>query len=152
MTHDIIKHHLTVCNCGKPDQCACIYRRCIIDKKVYHSLLYARRNSTISFFVQYYINQVGSSFGKIRYFFTANNNTFAVIDHHEIKKKFSNLFVSTSYYELLRKSIDSFFYVVYSESSTVHCVPITLIRNHCIIFEMSNCIIVTPISAYGEHD
>ena len=151
MTHDIIEHHLVVCNCGKLDQCVHTYRRCIIDTKVYHSLIYTRRNSTISFFVQYYTNQGDSNFGKIRYFFTSNNDTFAVIDHHEIKKKFSN-FISTSYCELLRKSIDSFFYVLYFESSVVHCVPIALIRNHCIIFEMNNCIIASPISGYGEHN
>ncbi|CAF4978365.1 unnamed protein product, partial [Rotaria magnacalcarata] len=97
MTHDITQHHLTVWNCGSFDQCLRIYRRCVIDKKVYHSLIYTRRNSTISFFVQYYTNQGDPSFA-------------------------------------------------------VHCVPIALIRNHCIIFEMNNCIIGTPISAYGEHD
>ncbi|CAF3601711.1 unnamed protein product [Rotaria socialis] len=62
MTHDIIQHHLTV----------------------YHSLIYTRRNSTISFLVQYYTNQGDPSFGKIRYFFTSNNKTYAVIDHHEV--------------------------------------------------------------------
>ena len=120
MTHDIIEHHLVVCNCGKLDQCLRTCRRCIIDTKVYHSLIYTRRNSTISFFVQYYTNQDDSNFGKIRYFFTSNNDTFAVIDHRESKKKFSNFFISTSYCELLRKSLDSFFYVLYSESSVVH--------------------------------
>lgn len=70
MTHDLIQHHLTVCNCDKPDHCARIYRRCIADKKVYHSLIYTRRNATVSFFVQYHTKQGDSSFGKIRYFFT----------------------------------------------------------------------------------
>ncbi|CAF3190019.1 unnamed protein product, partial [Rotaria socialis] len=84
MTHDIIQHHLTVCNCGNFDQCLRIYRRCVIDKNVYHSLIYTRRNSTISFLVQYYTNQGDPSFGKIRYFFTSNNKTYAVIDHHEV--------------------------------------------------------------------
>ncbi|CAF4578955.1 unnamed protein product, partial [Rotaria socialis] len=79
MTHDIIQHHLTVCNCGNFDQCLRIYRRCVIDKNVYHSLIYTRRNSTISFLVQYYTNQGDPSFGKIRYFFTSNNKTYAII-------------------------------------------------------------------------
>ncbi|CAF1295528.1 unnamed protein product [Rotaria sordida] len=152
MIHDVTQCHLMTCSCDKPEQCIRVYRRCMIDKRIYHSLIYSRRNSTVSFFIQYNRNQDDSNFGKIRYFFTSNNETFAVIEHHEIKNKFSQFFNLTSYYDLLRKSIDSFFYVLYSKAFSLHYVPITSIRNHCIIFEMTDYIIVTPISVYGEHD
>ena len=141
-----------VCSCNKSDQCVRIYRRCVIDKKAYRSLIYSRRNSTINFFVQYYQKEENSNFEKIRYFFTPNNETFAVIDHYEVKNKFSEFFISTSYYELLRKSIDSFFYVLYSHTSKVYCVPMSFIKNHCIIFEMVDYVIVNPLSVYSKHD
>ena len=127
-TQDIIQHHRMVCRCNKPDQCVRIYRRCVVDKKVYHSLVYSRRNSTISFFVQYYQKQENSNFGKIRYFYISNNETFAVIDHYEVKNKFSEFFISTSYYELLRRFIDPFFYARYSHTSEVYCVSMSFIK------------------------
>lgn len=152
MVQDIIQSHRMICNCDKLDQCVHIFRRCVIDRKMYHSLIYSRRNSTISYFVQYYEKQEDCKFGKIRYFFTSNDKTFAVIDHYKVKNNFSEFFISTPYYKLLRKSINTFFHVLSSHSSSVNCVPVALIRNHCIIFEMTNYIIVTPLSAYDEHD
>ncbi len=148
---DISQHHLLVCGCDKPYQCVQVFRRCIIDKKVYHSLIYSRRNSTISYFVQYYENNE-INIGKIKLFFTSNNGEYALIEHHGIKTKFSDFFKSSSYYKLLCKSIDYFFFVLYSHTSLVHCVPISSIENYCVVFEKNHHMIVTPLSIYYEHD
>ncbi|CAF1278892.1 unnamed protein product [Rotaria sordida] len=149
---DIHQHHLIVCGCDKPYQCVQVFRRCMIDKKVYHSLIYFRRNSSISYFVQYRQNQNGINFGKIKFFFTSNHGRYAFIEHHEIKTKFSKFFKSSSYYDLLCKSIDYFFFVLHSSVSSTHCVPISSIENYCIVFENTHHIIVTPLSIDYEHD
>ncbi len=150
--HDINQHHLIVCGCDKPYQCVVVFRRCVIAEKVYHSLIYSRRNSTVSYFVQYRKNQNDINFGKIKLFFTSNNQKYALIEHHGIKTKFSNFIKSSSYYGLLCKSIDYFFFVLYSDTSTIHCIPISSIENYCVVFEKTDHIIVTPLSISYEHD
>jgi hypothetical protein len=152
LLNDINQHHLLVCGCNKPYQCVLVFCRCIIDRKTYHSLIYSRRNSTISYFVQYRQNGNDINFGKIKCFFTTNSGKYALIEHHGIKTKFSNFFESSSYYDLLRKSIDYFFFVLYFHVSAVHCIPISCIENYCIVFEKNHHIIVTPLSVYYEHD
>ncbi|CAF1134088.1 unnamed protein product [Adineta steineri] len=57
MLRDIHRHHLNMCGCDKPDECVRIFRRCLIDRKMYHSLIYFRRNLSVSYFVQYHNKQ-----------------------------------------------------------------------------------------------
>ena len=149
---DIHQHHLTICGCDRPYHCVQLFRRCIIDKRVYHSLIYSRRNSSISYFVQYRQSQSGIGFGKIKFFLTLNCEKYALIEHYEIKNKFSEFFRSSFYYHSLRKSIDFFFFVLYSSASSTHCVPISSIENYCIVFQKTPHIIVTPLSIDYEHD
>lgn len=119
---------------------------------MFHSLIYTRRNSTTSFFVQYRYNGTDYNFGKIRLFFTLKEDTFALIEHHSVQKKFSDFFLCSKYHELLRKSIDVFFFVLMPQLSALRCVSINEIENHCICFQFLNSIIVTPLSVSHEHD
>jgi hypothetical protein len=152
INNDVYQYHLIICGCDKLHQCVLVYRRCIIDQQLFHSLIYSRRNSTVSYFVQYRGAQNQTLFGKIRFFFALKNQTFAFIEHHSVKKQFSDFFSSASYHDLLCKSVDYFFYVLHPQFLSTQCVPITEIEKHCIIFEMEDQIIVTPLSVYNEHD
>ncbi|CAF1205337.1 unnamed protein product [Adineta steineri] len=150
--NDINQHHLMVCSCNKPYQCIQIFRRCMVDKKIYHSLIYSRRKSSVSYFVQYRQNQYDNCFGKIKFFFTINNENYAVIENHEVKTKFSQFFKSSSYYNLLAKTIDYFFFVLCTSVSSIQCVSLSSIENYCIVFENIHHFIVTPLSIDYEHD
>lgn len=119
---------------------------------MFHSLSYNRLNSTLNYFVQYQYDDSAVNFGKVQYFFSLKKEHFAIIDHHAIESKFSGFIRSSPYYELLVKSIDDFFFVLFTQSTQSHCVPVNSIVNHCVCFETSNQIIVTPLSYSYEHD
>lgn len=146
------QYHLSVCGCENPEQCVIIFRRCIIDGKMFHSLLYTRRGSTVSYFVRYRHHPNENSFGKIHFFFSFKEETFALIENHSAKDKFSHFFSHSRYSQLLSKSIDSFYCVLSKDFSSMHCVSVNSIENHCIVFERPDCLLVTPLSTYHEHD
>lgn len=146
------RYHASYCGCTEPDHCVSIYERCVIRKKMYHSLIYVRRNSTISYFVQYRCGGTNFNFGKIQFFFTSKQETFALIEDQVMEKHFSDFFSSSPYYHILRKPIDSFYFVLSSKSSALRCIPVSSIENHCLCFEFLNSNIVTPLSLCYEHD
>ncbi|CAF4344652.1 unnamed protein product [Rotaria socialis] len=61
--------HNALCSCDKIDQCISIYRRCRLKHMVYHSLLYRRRGSSVSYFAQYSKGHDDNLFDKIDLFF-----------------------------------------------------------------------------------
>jgi hypothetical protein len=149
---DVNQFHGSSCGCEEPDQCMVVFHRCIIDGRMFHSLLYTRRGTSVSYFVQYRHHLNNKNFGKIRLFFSSNRVTFALIEHHPMKAKFSEFLSSSPHLQLLSKSINSFFFVLSLDPSSVHCVPVNCIENHCIVFERPNFALVTPLSICHEHD
>ena len=143
--------HEHVCECDQPTTCITIFNRCIIKSKTYHSLSYTNRQSTISYFVQYFNDNQNTLFGSIELFFTYKGSSFALINYHSAKHLFSDVFRSTPYYYILSKCIYMYFYILQSKSSSFHYVPIQNILNLCIVFENYNLLIVTPISKCYEH-
>lgn len=152
LVDDMALHHTCICGCSDPDQCMVLFRRCVIKKRMFHSLMYFRRNSAVSYFVLYRRYKSDLSFGKIRVFFTFNREAFAFIEHHRMRNKFSEFLALSPYHEVLSKPIDCFYFVLHQKSSSLHCVCINSIENHCIVNEVNDCLIVTPLSSYNEHD
>jgi hypothetical protein len=152
LVDDMALHHASLCGCSDLDQCMVLFRRCVIKKRMFHSLIYVRRNSAVSYFMLYRRYEADLSFGKIRVFFTFNEETFALIEHHRMRNSFSEFLALSPYYEVLSKPIDFFYFVLHRKSSSVHCVSINSIENHCIVNEMHDCLIVTPLSSCNEHD
>ena len=91
---DVNQFHSSSCGCEEPDQCMVVFHRCIIDGRMFHSFLYIRRDSSVSYFVQYRHRLNNNNFGKIRLFFSSTRVTFALIEQHPKKAKFSELFSS----------------------------------------------------------
>jgi hypothetical protein len=145
-------YHQTLCGCAQMSLCIVVYRRCMINNQCYHSLLYTKRQSTVSYFVSYIDDHGRVSFGSIELYFTCGGKAFALIDHHPVRYPFSDNFLSTSYYPLLSNLIDVFFHVLEPKSSTFHCVPTGNVSNFCIVFEGDQSLIVTPVSTAFEHD
>jgi hypothetical protein len=144
--------HENVCGCDETTTCVIVYRRCLIRNQIYHSLHYSKRQSTVSYFVQYTTNDHDSLFGSIKYFFTYKGSSFALINNHPSLKQFSDIFISSSYHALLSECINSYFYIIGTNGSSFHHVPMQKILNLCIVFKEDDFIIVTPISAAHEHD
>jgi hypothetical protein len=69
-----------------------------------------------------------------------------------LKNRFSDNFISSSYYGILSKSIDSFFFVVDKISLQVDVFEIHNSMEMCIVIEEEDCFIVSPLSVYHEHD
>ncbi|CAF1489614.1 unnamed protein product [Adineta steineri] len=62
--------HKQLCDCKQVNDCFNIYRRFIINKQMYHSLLYNKRGRSLSYFVQYFTDQMCTKFGTIEFFLT----------------------------------------------------------------------------------
>lgn len=146
------RYHSSLCDCDEPNHCLVFYQRCIINKRMFHSLVYNRPNSTVNYFVQYHYDGSVVNFGKVQYFFVLEQETFAMIEHHTVESRFSDFFSSSSYHQLLMKSIDNFFFVLAIQSFESHCVSVNSIVNHCVCFDHPNHIVVTPLSYSFEHD
>ncbi|CAF0964920.1 unnamed protein product [Adineta ricciae] len=148
--------HNRQCNCMSISSCLTAFRRCSINNRIYHSILYKRRQKSVSYYVRYCrsIDNNAYSFGKIIMFFQVQSFTYAVIRQHPIHCLFSDLISSSSSYDkLLRKPINHLFYVVSKEwLPTYELVLVSRIFDHCIVFDCIDYHIVTPISSYDEHD
>ncbi|CAF2085091.1 unnamed protein product [Rotaria magnacalcarata] len=114
---------------------------------IYHSLIYKKRQLSVSYFVKY-----GSLFGTIMTFIACNGKQYALIKRYEVKNLFSNCFVSSKYYSLLLISIDEFFFVLEKTSSQVDVVDAYSSLDICIVIEEVDSFVVSPMSAYHEHD
>ncbi|CAF2117764.1 unnamed protein product [Rotaria magnacalcarata] len=147
--------HSVQCTCASLDSCLTAYRRCIINSQVYHSLQYKRRQKSVSYFVRYTSTAVPNSylFGKIIIFFKCLNSTYALIQQYPTISRFSDLFRSSSYYELLDRSINHLFFVISQQCiSSYETVLASCILDNCIVFDCEDYHIATPVSSYDEHD
>ncbi|CAF1306540.1 unnamed protein product, partial [Didymodactylos carnosus] len=53
---DLDRYHQQICGCNTINKCIAVYRRCVIRDHMYHSLLYNKRQTSVSYFVQYCVN------------------------------------------------------------------------------------------------
>lgn len=147
--------HQDQCNCSSINSCLTAFRRCKIRQHVYHSISYNRRQTSVSFLVRYcdLNDPTKYLFGQISLFVRANTTTYAVIRQYQSLCLFSDLCRSSSYYRILRESIDQLFYVVTTDlSPNYELVLESRIIDHCIFVKCSDYYIVTSISSYDEHD
>lgn len=152
--YDLLKDfHSFICNCNDFNLCCKIYRRFIIKSKMFHSLLYNKRHNSVNYFIQYSFNDnvQEKRFGIIELFFTCNGSGYAVIKFHRVKELFSNFVKRSSYYQLLKKPIDSLYFVLEKKHYQVDVVLVEQIVNHCIVVEKENYLFVTNILSYDEH-
>ena len=146
--------HADLCECGRLDSCCTIYRRFIIHGAMFHSLIYQKRQNSISYFVQYLFGGQACDrrFGKIELFFTCAYGSYAVIRRHHIARLYSDWFKSASYYFLVLKPLDTLYFVLEKDHRQLDLVQTNSIVNHCIVIEKSDHLFVTPFSSYHEHD
>ena len=87
---------------------------------MFHSLIYDKRQQSVSYFVQYaYNNDVKERrFGIIRYFFPLPNQGHAVIEQYPIKFLYSDYFKKSKYYNLLEKTVGLSFFCIRCVLST----------------------------------
>ncbi len=155
---DTVNHaydcHKNLCDCVNWNKCMTIYRRCLVRELMFHSLLYKKRQQCISYFVQYFSHGdlKQRCFGAIKYFFTCHSKSFALIQRYSIIRSYSEFFQTSKYFNLLKKTIDSFFYVLQFESGRLDLIPVENISIHCIVIEANGYLVATPISSYNEHD
>ena len=81
-----------------------------------------------------------------------NGKEYAIVNRHMVKSCFSDHFISSYYYHILSKPIDSFFFVLNKVSSRFDVVDINISMEMCIIIEEDDCFVVSPLSVYHEHD
>lgn len=140
--------HSSICDCNNIINCIQFYRRFRNEKEVvYHSLAYKKRQSSISYFIKY-----ANLFGSIMVFMCCNGKEYAVINRHMLKSRFSDHFISSYYYNILSKPIDSFFFVLDKVSNRFDVIDLQNSMEMCIVIEEDDCFIVSPLSVYHEHD
>lgn len=152
---EVNRFHRLLCNtCSSSTICLNIYRRCIIKRHVFHSLIYKKSKKCISYFVQYLIDHRMDDyrFGIIKLFFTYRSDSYAIIQHFPVKYSYSTLYRNSIYYNLLDEPLNHFFFVLEKNYQQVFMVSTQRIVKHCVVIEKNDCLIVTPISAYDERD
>ena len=150
-----IDFHSRLCDdCSELNDCLTIYRRFIIHRQTFHSLIYYKRRQSVSYFVEYMFDQniKDRRFGVIKYFFTHKEQGYAAIEHHPTKCLYSDYFRRSKYYGLLKEPLDFLFFVLERKCDNTNLVHTSWIVKHCIVIEMDKSLIVTPISVYDEHD
>ncbi|CAF3966454.1 unnamed protein product [Rotaria magnacalcarata] len=133
--------HDSLCKCGKIDECTKVFRRCRINKLIFHSLIYPRRCSALSYFVQYSKNNDINLFGSIELelFFMCNSKVYTLIHNHSIKHRFTDYFRSSTYHSLLLKALNIFFHVLDRTSTSLDYLSIDNIENMCVVFDLHDC-------------
>lgn len=147
--------HFDLCGiCDNINNCFTIYRRFIIRQQIYHSLIYNKRQTSKSYFVQYLFNNDINEqrFGIINYFFTYLTQAFAVVQYYPRRSLYSDCFKQSIYFSLLKNPLDSLFFVLEKHHLQTDIVNVDWISSHCIVIEMENSLFVTPVSSYNEHD
>ena len=146
--------HDQLCRCRQSHDCMKIYKRLVINRRVFHSLLYAKRGESISYMIQYTGEDGDFEFGIIEYFFNLiiDGKFYAVVDQWRLTIPYSRHLVHSKYFHLLKEPLDSFFFVVDKRSIGKKFISTDAIIKHCILFEIDNDAFVTPISCYDEHD
>ena len=147
-------YHAQLCDCTEPNQCLIIYRRCIIREQLYHSLIYKKSSKSVSYFVEYFINADMKErlYGVIQLFFKCNDKTFALIRRHPIKQLYSDYFKPSKYHKLLKKPLDSLFFILNKNPSRFDLTAAENISKHCIVFDKKYYLLATTVSSYNEHD
>jgi hypothetical protein len=146
--------HRRVCDCDQINLCIVIYRRCMIRARLYHSLIYNKSPKSISYFVEYHLNDEvhQSSYGAIQCFFSCRDEMFASIQYHPMNQLYSERFKTSKYYPSLKRPLDCLFIILNKELTRFDVIAVENIAKHCIVFEKNNQLIVTTVSAYDEHD
>lgn len=95
--------HEAFCSCENINGCLSIYKRCIINRNIFHSLLYMKRGRSTSYFVQYRDEQNHFKFGTIKLFFqiASSRITYVLIDRYDVIMKYSSYFKQSKYYHLI---------------------------------------------------
>ncbi|CAF4129263.1 unnamed protein product [Rotaria magnacalcarata] len=149
----IVLQH-AVCSCSSIESCIKFFKRCAKDGYIYHSLLYKKGGNSNNLFVQFSNNGIDLEFGEITIFFQQKDNLYACIRKYNSKYPFSNYFEKSKFYNILHEPLDNFFFVLYASDVRL-CISVKEIVKHCVVFladDDKNCVIVTPISSYDEHD
>lgn len=152
---DVLRRvHLDMCGCVDVENCCIVYRRLRLKEVTFHSLIYQRRQSSISYFVQYSrtSNKQHTRFGIIEYFVVISGRSYAYIRQHKIKRLYSDTFLQSSYYFLLRNTLDALYFCLEKHHEHCEIAPIECILNHCIITERPDELLVTNYVSYQEHD
>ncbi|CAF3121443.1 unnamed protein product [Rotaria sp. Silwood2] len=151
---ELFDYHQQMCNCNNYNMCIKTYRRCRVLKQIFHSLQYIKRKNTISYFVQYLFRSNQTEFGTIKIFFQHHGQTFALIQHFQVINAFSDYLKESRYYDLLKQSIDNFYFVL-KKTNINRIVSVEKIQKHLIIFEDAlgkSHVLTTPVSSMTEHD
>ncbi|CAF4869588.1 unnamed protein product [Rotaria socialis] len=151
----VLKHHDQMCKCLNKLKCISIFSRCIIRNKYFHSLIYKLRRKSNSYFISYFKQKEDDNkyFGKVVFYFVCANATYALVQKHQHKQNFSDLFKSTSYFSLLEKPLNSCFKILLKQPNDIYdIIGIENVFKHCIVFDLDHALIVTEVSAYDEHD
>ena len=152
---ELRNYHERKCACDSFKVCINTFARCVINGRTYHSLGYAKRHQSISYFVQYLSNDsLHRRFGKIHIFFNHNQQTWALIQRFSESGGLSEYLKAGTHYQLIRQPLDSF-YIIVNETSEFRVVSAERIVNHVIVFEgivEHPAVLVTPVSSAHEHD
>lgn len=147
--------HTHLCStCNGLDQCFVVYRRFVIQQRMFHSLIYNRRRQSISYFVEYRLSDDAEHqrFGSIHYFFIHQQRGYAIIGRHSVKHAYSDFFKASKYYDLLKDPLNVLFFVLEKYSQRIDLVQTHCITNHCIVIDTNDSFVVTPVSNHNEHD
>lgn len=150
----LFNYHRQICDCNNYHTCFKTYRRCLIGKKIYHSLQYGKRKNAISYFIKYATGGNSFEFGSIQVFFQYKQQTYALIQNFQHVNAFSDYLKESLYYDLLKQSIDTFYFVL-KKTNINRFVLAKNIEKHMIIFQGildKSLILATPISSITEHD
>jgi hypothetical protein len=148
----INQSHESLCDCGNTNECVQFYRRYRTKHLVYHSLLYSKRGSSMSFFIHYSDDGESDLFGSVELYFACAQKSYALINHYEVKNLFTDYFASSKYHMYLLKAMNKYFHVLHLKSTHQKIVPVERIKSMCVVFDFSDSCVVTPISSSYEHD
>ena len=152
MNDFINRSHQSMCNCDGSKACVQFYRRYRSKHLVYHSLLYTKRGSSISFFIHYSEDGEPDLFGSVEVYFSCTDKKYALINHYEAKSLFTDYFVSSRYHPHLLTATNAYFHVLHQTSTHQKIVLVERIKSMCIVFHFSDSYVVTPVSSSYEHD
>ena len=81
--------HAELCGCEQLRKCFSIYRRFVIKRQIFHSLLHKKCGKSISYFVQYLLAQCYCHFGTIECFSSlqSKGKSYALINMYRVKQK-----------------------------------------------------------------
>jgi len=126
--------------------------RAYLNKKLFHSKLYSRKGKSNSFTISYF-DQSHKLYADIEFFFQYNNQIYAVITKHLLKKINDNVLPKSSgfFYEITMKYFSVYFKLI-EKSNLNHIININVIHSRCIIIENNKDILLTELEYEFEHD